>query len=104
MKTVLKRVSSVLVSLLLILCMVPVTPSYAVIGGIAYIDENGETQVCTSYHLLTAPMWNYKLSGWQVVNGDVTIEGRQEIDGTAHTRSFPRRKAEAMMKYRPIRL
>ncbi|MBR4462461.1 MAG: Ig-like domain-containing protein, partial [Erysipelotrichaceae bacterium] len=86
MKSFLTRVLSTIIPVLLVLCVMPVSPVRAfVYGPVSFIDENGDPQTCTGYHSFDAAWWNDKIYGWNVVDGNVVIrDERQVVDGDAY--------------------
>ena len=49
---------------------------------VPYLDENGETQTCADYTIITDQ--TTLDSGWYVVSGEVTIDDRITVDGDVH--------------------
>ena len=49
---------------------------------VPYLDENGETQTCADYTIITNQ--TALASGWYVVSGEVTINDRITVDGDVH--------------------
>ena len=85
MKAVLKKIISIVLTLILVACIVPAKPVYAIYGPVQYIDGNGDPQTCEGYHVLDAPWWHHQIYGWNVVDGNVTFrDDRQSVDGEAH--------------------
>jgi hypothetical protein len=76
-----RRILGVLLVFLMVATLFPTV--LAVDGNnraaIAYVDENGENQVCEDYTAATAADESW--SGWIVVTEDVTIEGRVYVSG-----------------------
>ena len=51
---------------------------------VAYIDENGETQECTIYTVLTGGNAKTYPAGWYVVRNDINFTGQLSFTGDAH--------------------
>ncbi|MBP5249960.1 MAG: hypothetical protein J6Z46_08160, partial [Lachnospiraceae bacterium] len=49
--------------------------------GVSYIDEDGKTQTCTEYTILTGNETNSLAAGWYVVNSNITRSGGYGLDG-----------------------
>ncbi len=84
MKTKTMKITGILLTLFMLVTMLGVfaiTASAA--DGIAYIDANGDEQVCSTATevTLTDTTWS---SGWYVVTGDVTIDSRINVNGDVH--------------------
>lgn len=50
---------------------------------VSYIDENGDTQVCTDYTVVDSDITNWS-EGWYVVTGDVTVNSNITASGDIH--------------------